>query len=75
MCFVLLQDTLDHFEWRVDVKASSMGADNASRNAPTAIVEMASGAKTVHFELSAAQLRDLVAVVDDVHEALQEKSK
>jgi hypothetical protein len=36
---------------------------------------MAVGSKTTHFELSKAQLTDLLAVVDDVHAVLQERSK
>lgn len=69
-----LHNKLKSFQWRVDSSASS------EKSEPTAIVEMVIAGQqqkqeTVHFEMNPAQLKDVLATMDDLKKVLEEKTQ
>jgi len=62
------ESRLNSFEWRVDSK--QLG----DRNEPTAIVALQTAGETLHFEMNALQLKDVIATLSEVRQVLEEKS-
>jgi hypothetical protein len=60
---------LESFEWRVDSK--QLG----DRNESTAIVALQTDGETLHFEMNAQQLQDVIATLSEVKTVLEERTK
>ena len=63
------QGRLESFEWRVDSK--QLG----DRNESSTVVALQTGGETLHFEMNAQQLQDVIATFAEIRKTLEEKAK